>query len=306
MVFSSRRSRLRDWMAFSLVLRARQKVPNTMTDPASPAAVTEERMKTIRDHLERHGMLPEEYADEVLAAYDARGLELARLKEKVSTGIREHARTIQFKLDAEREWTKFERRALAAEARLAQANEALGIIDKRIGHTKAFLDDEAPFTFEDQKHLDANTPERAYWHHGYMMALRDVKGLLDGTGIAAVAVPTPPAQSAGEALDPAGTGEGVIGAEEVGPMEQKLLDRLFEDHKRGCAGRNYVCTCGFDVAGDALLQEAASHIRAQASALAEARRSALEEAAKVCDRFNGYMAQLAAKAIRALTEPQHD
>jgi hypothetical protein len=36
-----------------------------------------------------------------------------------------------------------------------------------------FLLDNSPLTFHDQTHLDANTPERAYYHYGYMMALSD-------------------------------------------------------------------------------------------------------------------------------------
>lgn len=31
-----------------------------------------------------------------------------------------------------------------------------------------------------QSHLDANTSERAYWHHGYLVALIDVRNLLQG------------------------------------------------------------------------------------------------------------------------------
>ena len=42
----------------------------------------------------------------------------------------------------------------------------------------AWLDEQAPYTAGDQKHLDANTPERAYWHHGYQAALSDVIDLL--------------------------------------------------------------------------------------------------------------------------------
>lgn len=41
-----------------------------------------------------------------------------------------------------------------------------------------WLQDEAPFTDVDQRHLDADTPERAYWHHGYQAALTDVISLL--------------------------------------------------------------------------------------------------------------------------------
>ena len=40
------------------------------------------------------------------------------------------------------------------------------------------LQDEAPYTSEDQKHLGANTPEQAYWHLGYCMALSDVLKLI--------------------------------------------------------------------------------------------------------------------------------
>ena len=31
-----------------------------------------------------------------------------------------------------------------------------------------------PSIHEEQAHLDADTPQRAYWHYGYLMALRDV------------------------------------------------------------------------------------------------------------------------------------
>lgn len=40
------------------------------------------------------------------------------------------------------------------------------------------LADVAPYSFTDQKHLDANTPERAYWHQGYRAALSDVLKML--------------------------------------------------------------------------------------------------------------------------------
>ena len=36
------------------------------------------------------------------------------------------------------------------------------------------LADAAPYAAADQRHLDANTPERAYWHLGYIAALTDV------------------------------------------------------------------------------------------------------------------------------------
>jgi hypothetical protein len=47
------------------------------------------------------------------------------------------------------------------------------LTQRRDGH-KEWLQDNAPFCFVDQKHLDENTPARAYWHYGYMVALTDV------------------------------------------------------------------------------------------------------------------------------------
>jgi hypothetical protein len=32
----------------------------------------------------------------------------------------------------------------------------------------------APYAAADQRHLDEGTPERAYWHSGYLAALADV------------------------------------------------------------------------------------------------------------------------------------
>jgi len=57
---------------------------------------------------------------------------------------------------------------------MADMSETLHKFEQRRDEIKNWLADEAPFTFSDQKHLDANTPERAYWHHGYQAALNDV------------------------------------------------------------------------------------------------------------------------------------
>jgi hypothetical protein len=40
-----------------------------------------------------------------------------------------------------------------------------------------WLADNSPYVVADQKHLDENTPERAYWHYGYKAALADVLAL---------------------------------------------------------------------------------------------------------------------------------
>jgi hypothetical protein len=55
----------------------------------------------------------------------------------------------------------------------------ISLLRRRRDDIREWLDTEAPFTDVDQKHLDADTPERAYWHHGYQAALADILSLLD-------------------------------------------------------------------------------------------------------------------------------
>ena len=55
------------------------------------------------------------------------------------------------------------------------------LLQRRRDGIRQWLDDEAPYTESDQRHLDANTPERAYWHHGYQAALSDVIEMLTPT-----------------------------------------------------------------------------------------------------------------------------
>jgi hypothetical protein len=47
-------------------------------------------------------------------------------------------------------------------------------IQSRMRAIQDWLSDAAPYAAADQKHLDENTPERAYWHYGYLAALTDV------------------------------------------------------------------------------------------------------------------------------------
>ncbi|HVY43929.1 MAG TPA: hypothetical protein VG966_12915 [Hyphomicrobiaceae bacterium] len=54
----------------------------------------------------------------------------------------------------------------------------ISLLKRRRDDIREWLDLEAPFTQVDQKHLDADTPERAYWHHGYQAALADIINLL--------------------------------------------------------------------------------------------------------------------------------
>ena len=60
-----------------------------------------------------------------------------------------------------------------------QHNHHITHLRQRRDGIRKWLDDEAPYTESDQHHLDANTPERAYWHHGYQAALGDVIALLN-------------------------------------------------------------------------------------------------------------------------------
>jgi hypothetical protein len=52
-------------------------------------------------------------------------------------------------------------------------------IRKRMRGLREWIADEAPYVAVDQRHLDENTPERAYWHYGYQAALSDVLRLIE-------------------------------------------------------------------------------------------------------------------------------
>ena len=54
-------------------------------------------------------------------------------------------------------------------------------ITGRIMQLESWLEDTAPYAQFDQRHLDAHTPEQAYWHLGYQQALIDVLNLLRET-----------------------------------------------------------------------------------------------------------------------------
>jgi hypothetical protein len=53
------------------------------------------------------------------------------------------------------------------------------ILRARINGIRQWMADEAPYVAADQRHLDANTPERAYWHYGYQAALADILSLIE-------------------------------------------------------------------------------------------------------------------------------
>lgn len=181
--------------------------------------------------------------------------------------------------DVIEECRKANERALAAEARLAQANEALNA---------------GPFTLHRQGD-DCMSPGGCRFSifdgEGNVWAMFDTLPIDDRRKAQSIvgalnATPTPPAQSAGEALDPAGTGEGV---EEDLSRVESYCGSVYP-----AWGPSWETTLA--------IRRLAALIRAQAIALAEAQRNALEEAAKEIDKHPDASGS---RYIRALTEPQH-
>ena len=58
----------------------------------------------------------------------------------------------------------------------------IALLRQRRDGIRQWLDEQAPYATSDQRHLDASTPERAYWHYGYQAALTDILDLLTPTG----------------------------------------------------------------------------------------------------------------------------
>jgi hypothetical protein len=50
----------------------------------------------------------------------------------------------------------------------------IAAIERRAKDLEEWFEKNAPECRAEQKHLDEGTQERAYWHYGYMTALRDV------------------------------------------------------------------------------------------------------------------------------------
>ena len=52
-------------------------------------------------------------------------------------------------------------------------------LDRRINALAEWLEENVP-EIDEQLQLDDGSRERAYWHYGYLMALRDLRDLLHG------------------------------------------------------------------------------------------------------------------------------
>jgi len=51
-------------------------------------------------------------------------------------------------------------------------------VGQRIEQVSEWLEGTAPLCASEQKHLEEGSQERAYWHYGYVVALREVLRLL--------------------------------------------------------------------------------------------------------------------------------
>jgi len=50
----------------------------------------------------------------------------------------------------------------------------ISAMQTRVKSIREWMAEDAPYARADQRHLDSNTPERAYWHFGYETALQDI------------------------------------------------------------------------------------------------------------------------------------
>jgi hypothetical protein len=55
----------------------------------------------------------------------------------------------------------------------------ISAIQIRLKSIREWIAEDAPYSTADQRHLDINTPERAYWHLGYETALSDILKLAE-------------------------------------------------------------------------------------------------------------------------------
>lgn len=54
-------------------------------------------------------------------------------------------------------------------------------LEARISTLSEWLLENGSACDDEQAHLNEGTPERVYWHYGYLVALKDVLGLLKST-----------------------------------------------------------------------------------------------------------------------------
>jgi hypothetical protein len=59
-------------------------------------------------------------------------------------------------------------------------HELIKLLRERATHVTEWIQKESPQCFAEQRHLASGTPERVYWHFGYLSALNDISELLSG------------------------------------------------------------------------------------------------------------------------------
>ena len=59
-----------------------------------------------------------------------------------------------------------------------QSSQIRAISDKADALAR-WLTEQAPYCEASQEHLEAGTVEQAYWHYGYVCAIRDILALVD-------------------------------------------------------------------------------------------------------------------------------
>lgn len=60
---------------------------------------------------------------------------------------------------------------------MTQTEYIVSAIRARMQGVREWVAEMAPYVTSDQRHLDADTPEEAYWNYGYQAALEDVLDL---------------------------------------------------------------------------------------------------------------------------------
>lgn len=53
------------------------------------------------------------------------------------------------------------------------------ILSDKVAALSEWLDENAPQCETDERHMTEGSSERAYWHHGYLTALRDTLAMLE-------------------------------------------------------------------------------------------------------------------------------
>lgn len=60
------------------------------------------------------------------------------------------------------------------------STDKMRALEKRRDDLADWLEESAPEMVEEQRHLDAGTEARAYWHYGYLLAIKDVLRFMGG------------------------------------------------------------------------------------------------------------------------------